>query len=64
MPLSLRISSFSLTASTFQGLMVGTPMPPILAIAAAARFMISGSTPSPVKAAEPHSAAVGMMMSL
>ena len=64
MPSSLRMSSFSNTASLFQGLMVGTPMPPTLAMAAAERFMISGSTPSPVKEAEPHSTAVGMRMSL
>ena len=57
-------SIFCRMVSRFQGLTVGTPQPPFLAMAAAAPSMTAGSVPSPVKAAMPASAQAATRMSL
>ena len=53
MPFALATSSFSKTASLFHGFIVGTDIPPIAALSLTADFIMSGSTPSPVKAITP-----------
>ena len=61
---ALTSASFLRITSRFQGLMVGTPQPPLLRRAWAAPSMTAGLTPSPVKAAMPAEAQAGTRISL